>query len=75
MTRYAHEWEATLNKKEEKMILNRNINRLREEIKRISTTTLRGNFANPEDREYWVKRLSRLNGELIAFERQQEAGR
>lgn len=42
---------------------------LRSEIKRISNTTLRGNFRNPEDRTYWERRLSKLNGELLALEK------
>ena len=42
--------------------------RLREEIKRVSTVTLRGNFAKEEDREYWVKKLNEMNGKLSALE-------
>lgn len=33
--------------------------RITQEIKRISTTTLRGNFVKEEDREYWVQKLKK----------------
>jgi len=46
----------------------RNISRLQDEIKRISNTTLRGNFSKPEDKEYWVTRLKELNSKLSALE-------
>ena len=60
----AYEWENKINKNS----VNNKINWLRKEIKRISTTTLRGNFTNIEDRNYWVKRLAKLNCELSALE-------
>lgn len=41
---------------------------LQQEIKRITTVTLRGNFERPEDREFWVSRAKKLNGELAAIE-------
>lgn len=41
---------------------------LRNEIKRISYTTLRGNFMNIEDREFWIARMRKLNSELSAVE-------
>lgn len=44
------------------------IHALREEVKRITTTTLRGNFAKPEDRQFWEIRARKLNGELSALE-------
>lgn len=66
--RYAYEWEGPVDSQEEKKIAARQIYRLREEIKRITTTTLRGNFTKPEDRQYWVDRLKVLNGQLIYWE-------
>lgn len=60
-----YEWENEMNNT---AIENRKA-WLRFEIKRISETTLRGNFSKKEDREYWVKRLDKLNSELIAMER------
>lgn len=41
---------------------------LRKEIKRINETTLRGNFAKEEDRDYWKQRAKKLNSELMALE-------
>ena len=41
---------------------------LREEIKRITETTLRGTFVNQEDRDFWVARARKLNSELAALE-------
>ena len=62
--RTAYEWET----KTDNNAMFRNIERTKKEIKRISETTLRGNFSNPEDRKYWVEKLNRLNRELIALE-------
>lgn len=59
-----YEWETKISD----IAIQRNILRLRAEIKRISENTLRGNFSSEADREYWVKRVSRLNGELAALE-------
>ena len=42
---------------------------LQAEIRRIQNTTMAGVFANPEDRNYWVERLKKLNGELAALEK------
>ena len=64
--RYGYEWETPEKK-------NARLSRmawLRDEIKRISNTTLRGNFSKPEDREFWVDRLKKLNSELSALEEQ-----
>jgi len=66
--RYAYEWEV---KEEPEVVLRKwqaEAERLRAEVKRISNTTLRGNFANPEDREYWVKRLKELTSRLSEYE-------
>ena len=41
---------------------------LRGEIKRITNTTLRGEFKIKSDRQYWVDRLRKLNSELNALE-------
>ena len=41
---------------------------LREEIARISNTTLGGDFKRSEDRDFWVKRLKQLTGELSSIE-------
>jgi hypothetical protein len=43
-------------------------NFLKEEIKRVSNTTLRGNFTNPEDKTYWEVKLKKMNSELSAIE-------
>lgn len=59
-----YEWEKEINNT---AVENRK-EWLRSEIKRISETTLRGNFSKTDDREYWVKRLDKLNGELVALE-------
>lgn len=40
------------------------------EIRRISNVTLAGKFTKPEDREFWVNRVRKLNGELSALEDQ-----
>ena len=64
MKRTAYEWETKIDKK---AILNK-IEWLKKEIKRISNTTLKGNFSNPEDKEYWIKRLTKLNSELSVLE-------
>lgn len=66
--RYAYEWEV---KKEPEVVLRKwqaEAERLRAEVKRISNETLRANFAKPEDREYWVKRLKELTSRLSAYE-------
>jgi hypothetical protein len=47
---------------------------LREEVSRISNTTLAGNFVNPDDRAYWVDRLEKLTSELSAFEQSNRPG-
>ena len=59
-----YEWENEFSKEQVAI----ECHRLREEIKRISNTTLRGNFAKEEDRQYWVKRLKELNSKLSALE-------
>lgn len=41
---------------------------LRQEIRRITRITLRGNFVLESDRTFWEKRLEKLNGELAALE-------
>lgn len=66
MTRHAYEWETETSK----TAIQSNIAQLRSEIKRISNTTLRGNFTSEDDRQYWVKRLSTLNSKLNALEQQ-----
>lgn len=43
---------------------------LRDEVKRISNTTLRGVFSKDEDRDFWVARVRKLNAELSALEEQ-----
>ena len=43
---------------------------LRAEVRRISKVTLAGTFAKPEDREFWVNRVRKLNLELSALEQQ-----
>lgn len=60
-----YEWETKINEKE---IAKGHIYRLQKEIKRISDVILRGNFSNPEDKEYWIKKLTKLNGELLYWE-------
>lgn len=60
-----YEWEGKEITKEQISI---ECHRLREEIKRITNTTLRGNFSKEEDRQYWVKRLKELNSKLSALE-------
>lgn len=52
----------------DKVIIKNNIYGLQKEIKRIAETTLRGDFANTDDRDYWVKRLRGLNSKLNALE-------
>lgn len=69
MIRRAYEWEYQEVTRE---TIRSNIYRLKKEIKRISTTTLRGNFIDPADRDYWVKKLKILNGQLNSFEEQLE---
>lgn len=64
MTRTSYEWERKI----DKTAVFNNIEFHKKEIKRITETTLRGNFTNSDDREYWVKRLKQLNGELIHLE-------
>ena len=59
-----YEWETEINKTS----INTRIHNLRQEIKRISTVTLRGNFKKEEDRKYWESKLRTLNGELSALE-------
>lgn len=59
-----YEWENEVS--EDKLKLE--IYRLQEEIKRITKTTLNGNFSNPEDREYWVKKVRQMNSKLSALE-------
>ena len=41
---------------------------LREEVKRITNVTLAQQFANDDDRAYWVGRAKKLTGELSALE-------
>lgn len=41
---------------------------LRTEIKRVSSATLRGSFSSPEDLQFWVRRLEKLNSELSSIE-------
>lgn len=60
-----YEWERNEITKEQIAI---ECHRLREEIKRISNTTLRGNFVDEDDRQYWVKRVKQLNSKLLALE-------
>jgi len=62
--RVGYEWEQP----EDKNARLRRMNWLRDEIKRISNTTLRGNFSKPEDKKYWEDRLKQLNSELSALE-------
>lgn len=62
--RTAYEWETKI---DNTAIENEKI-RIRKEIKRIATETLRGNFSNPEDKKYWEKKLESLNSKLNALE-------
>lgn len=62
--RHAYEWEV----KEDKNTIKVNILKIKEEIKRISSVTLRGDFVCKEDREYWVKKLTSLNSKLKSLE-------
>ena len=48
---------------------------LREEVKRITNVTLAQQFANDEDRAYWVNRVKKLTGELSALEEAVRPGR
>ncbi len=64
--RYVYEWERPINKT---IVFNR-IDELKKEIQRISNVALRGNFKIPDDRIFLVEKLKKLNGELIALERQ-----
>jgi len=41
---------------------------LQTELKRILNTTLKGNFAKQEDKEYWVKKSQKISSELFALE-------
>ena len=59
-----YEWEKEVSK----TAINSNIAKLKEEIKRVSNVTLRGNFKNPEDRQYWVEKLKRMNSKLSSLE-------
>lgn len=59
-----YEWETKI----DKSAIAIRIIALRKETKRIANETLRGNFVNPDDREYWVKKLKKLTGELSALE-------
>jgi hypothetical protein len=59
-----YEWENEVTKSQIEI----KKQQLRQEIKRISNTTLRGNFVKQEDREYWVKKLNSLNSTLKALE-------
>lgn len=59
-----YEWENEISK----TAIERNKDYHRKEIKRISEVTLRGNFSNPDDREYWVAKLKEHNGKLRYFE-------
>jgi hypothetical protein len=58
----------TTNTAKQKQELNLRSIYLESEIKRISNTTLRGNFSNPEDRKFWVERLKKLNSELDSIQ-------
>lgn len=59
-----YEWEKPVNAN---AVENRK-HWLRSEIKRITNTTLRGEFKIKSDRQYWVDRLRKLNSELDALE-------
>ena len=59
-----YEWENQIDKN----AIENKKHWLRGEIKRISNTTLRVDFVKPDDRQYWVDRLKKLNGELNALE-------
>jgi len=59
-----YEWETKI----DKSAIAIRIIELRAETKRIANVTLRGNFANPDDRTYWEKKLKKLTGELSALE-------
>lgn len=65
--RVGYEWEQ---EEDIGLIRTRRINELKLEIKRIMNTTLRGNFVDPKDREYWEVRLKKLNSELNSWEQQ-----
>lgn len=59
-----YEWENKLSK--DKIEIQKH--ELKKEIKRICEVTLRGQFSNQEDRNYWVKRLGQLNSRLLGLE-------
>lgn len=59
-----YEWEVKMSE----TVVENNKERIRKEIKRITETTLRGNFTNDDDRKYWEIKLSKLNGELLYLE-------
>ena len=63
-SKVAYEWETGV---AHSSIIS-NITRLRSEIKRISETTLRGVFVNPDDKDYWVIKLKKMNSELSCLE-------
>ncbi len=59
-----YEWENELTKDQ----IATRIDVVKKEIKRIMDVTLRGNFTNQEDRNYWVDRLKKLNCQLNVLE-------
>jgi hypothetical protein len=68
--RTGYEWENKINT----ATLQCKAVELQAEIKRISTFTLRQNFTIPSDRQYWVEKLSRLNGQLSGIESMMREG-
>ena len=59
-----YEWEGEV----DRAAIENNKDRIRKEIKRICEVTLRGNFANEEDRVYWKNKARTLNAQLLALE-------
>ena len=59
-----YEWEN----KVDLGAIQKNMIRLRAEIKRISNETLRGNFVKEEDRVFWEEKLKKANSQLLSLE-------
>lgn len=59
-----YEWEGNI----DRVAFENRKDWLRKEIKRINETTLRGNFVNEGDRDYWKQKAKQLNSKLIAME-------
>ena len=59
-----YEWETQVDRN----AIEINKINMRQEIKRINEVVRSGNFVNPEDREYWVKKAKQLNSKLSALE-------